>query len=157
LFSKPKRERIGEMMDLNLDSICKRLSIVAIYKLACGSKEFFTISDEIIRANYVRPILEPLQIMSSINNRTIGNCYSITFQFSPDFLAHHFNLALGGLSEISWQFILPAYELSEIDDETSEEITEEIGVVEWLSSGYCEFELPNHFNINNRMLNALLE
>jgi hypothetical protein len=151
-----KSKSIGLKINVELKSVFQRLSIAAIYKLSCGSKDYFTVSDEIIRASYIRPILEPLQIISAIKNSSTSNCHIITFQFSPDFLENHFNLALGGLSDISWRFILPAYELSEIDEETGEEITEEIGVVEWLSSGHCELELPKYLSIDVQMLNELL-
>ena len=144
-------------MNLDLKSFFQRLSIVAICDLACGSKDYFTVSDEMVRASYVRPILEPVQIISAEKNGSTGNCHIITFQFSPDFLENHFYLALGvGLSDISWRFVLPAYELSEIDEETGREITEEIGVVDWLSCGYCELNLPPHFNVDINLLAELI-
>lgn len=143
-------------MNFELKSVFQRLSIAAIYKLSYGSEDYFRVSDEIINAKYIRPILEPLQVMSSENNGSIDESFSITFKFSPNFLANHYTYAIGGLSDISWRFILPAYELSEIDEETGEEITEEIGVVEWLSSGHCELGLPNHLSIDIQTLNELL-
>lgn len=143
-------------MIVELNSVFQRLSIAAIYKLSCGSEDYFRVSDEIMRAKYIRSILEPLQVMSSANNGSIEDWFSITFKFSPNFLADHYTYAIGGLSDISWRFILPAYELSEIDEDTGQEITEEIGVVEWLSSGHCELELPNHLSIDVQMLNELL-
>lgn len=125
------------MTNAELVNLLQKVSVVAIYKLSNGSRDYFTVSDAIIRVQS-RPIIGAVQI-----NRTFqlgDDSLRLDFAFSPDFLNSNHRLNVDNLlNALSWSLMLPDYSYE--DDDSLElydgqiVISDEEGVANWLSRG----------------------